>query len=74
LEAAQGEVGRASWQKAEPMTLRSVLRPRAQADIEDAYAYYVQVAGIEVADRFIDGVVNTLESISANPSMGSPRH
>jgi plasmid stabilization system protein ParE len=56
------------------MTLRSVLRPRAQADIEDAYAYYVQVAGIEVADRFIDGVVNTLESISANPSMGSPRH
>ncbi|MBL8695209.1 MAG: type II toxin-antitoxin system RelE/ParE family toxin [Planctomycetes bacterium] len=55
------------------MRLRSVIRPRAQADIEEAFDYYVREAGIEIADRFVDCVAKTLELISSNPSIGSPR-
>jgi len=55
------------------MILRHVLRPRAIVDIESAFEYYFQKAGIELALQFVDAINETLQILAANPSLGSPR-
>lgn len=50
------------------MSLRAYLRPEAEADIEEAAAWYEkQLEGLGY--EFLDEVLSVFETISCNPSM-----
>src|SRR5512135_3450828 len=51
----------------------TVLRPRADADVDDALIYYVQESH-QVADSFLEAVWQAREHISRVPGSGSPRY
>jgi toxin ParE1/3/4 len=48
--------------------------PRAQHDIDDTAAQYLEEAGEEVALRFLAAVDDAFDLLSRNPGLGSPRH
>lgn len=48
--------------------------PRAQSDIDDTAAQYLEEAGDEVALRFLAAVADAFDLLSRNPGLGSPRH
>ncbi|HMO49389.1 MAG TPA: type II toxin-antitoxin system RelE/ParE family toxin [Rubrivivax sp.] len=50
-----------------------VVRPQAQADIDDAIGHYLLEAGEDVAARLADAVVAAFERLARNPGLGSPR-
>ncbi len=57
------------------MTEKSVIpRKRAQQDIEEAIAHYLQEASDQVAFRFIDALEHAYIHISRHPATGSPRY
>jgi toxin ParE1/3/4 len=49
------------------------LRPRALADIADCATYLELSAGSQIADRFLDGVMASLDRLRSMPAIGSPR-
>lgn len=52
----------------------SVLREIAEQDIENAYVWYMQNAGAEIAVVFIGAIDTALLHIEAYPGSGSPRY
>lgn len=53
--------------------MRSILkRPQAERDIEQCFVY-IGVDNLDAALRFLDAIENSLETISENPLIGSPR-
>ena len=57
------------------MRVRSVvLRGRAQRDFDDAVEYYLEKAGLALAEDFTDAVEQTLRHVGESPATGSPRY
>lgn len=57
------------------MKLRPVIRRRqAQEDVVEAMVYYMNEAGDDVAQRFIDAVDAAIVHIAQFPATGSPRY
>lgn len=57
------------------MTPRSVvLRARARGDVDEAIAHYLDEAGAEVANGFIEALEEALAQLAARPGSGSPRY
>jgi len=52
---------------------RVELRPAARADIVECTVYLVEEAGREIAERFLDAVDSTLETLASMPEIGSAR-
>ena len=48
--------------------------PRAQRDIDDTAAQYLEEAGEETAMRFLAAIADAFDLLSRNPGLGSPRH
>ena len=48
------------------------LRPLAEDDLLDRTRYYRREAGDEVAVRFFDSAIESLDAIGASPGLGSP--
>ena len=53
---------------------RLVLFTQAADDLEQAFAYYFDVANLQLAERFRDAVGDALTHIERHPSTGSTRH
>lgn len=51
-----------------------VVRPQAQADIDDAIGHYLAQADVNVASRFAEAVVHALELLARQPAAGSSRY
>lgn len=51
---------------------RLLFRPRAWQDITETAEYLEAESGIELAERFIDAVKKTAESLLKMPMIGSP--
>ncbi len=52
---------------------RSILkRPQAERDIEECFVY-IGSGNLDAALRFLDAIEDSLETISENPLIGSPR-
>lgn len=49
-------------------------RVRATQDLEDAFAHYIDVADVFVAERFMNEVERAIAHISQHPGTGSPRY
>ncbi len=49
-------------------------RVRATQDLEDAFAYYIEVAGFLVAERFMENVDRAMAHIAQYLGSGSPRY
>lgn len=56
------------------MPRRVIRRGIARADIEEAAAYYLDAAGLAVAERFICGVEAALSRASTHPAAGPARY
>ena len=54
------------------MTKRFLIRPRAVRDIDDHAAYLSRNASMQVANRFLEKLAETLMRIWNTPEMGSP--
>jgi len=50
-----------------------VVRPRAQDDIDDAIDHYLGEAGIRVAERFAEAILQALDLLGRNPRIGVQR-
>lgn len=50
------------------------LRLKAETDIENAFAYYLNEAGADTALGFLAEVETALSHIEQNPGTGSPRY
>lgn len=50
------------------------LRALALADVDEAIAYYLQEAGVDVALGFIDGLEQAYRHLGRQPATGSPRY
>lgn len=48
------------------------LRPLAERDLIERTRYYRREAGDDVAARFFDSAVRSLDAIGASPGLGSP--
>jgi toxin ParE1/3/4 len=48
-------------------------RPQAELDLEVAFAWYFEHAGLEVGQRFYGAVFSTVRSLSETPGIGSRR-
>lgn len=46
--------------------------PGAEADLNDAIAFYVRQAGRSVAARFVDAVEHAAELVTERPEIGRP--
>ncbi|MFT4259814.1 type II toxin-antitoxin system RelE/ParE family toxin [Microbacterium sp.] len=55
------------------MTRRVVTTARADEDIASAVAYYVDAGAYDAAMDLVDALKKAFESLSAFPSIGSPR-
>jgi toxin ParE1/3/4 len=53
---------------------RIVLFTQATNDLERAFAYYFDVANLQVAERFQEAVVQALDHIQRHPGTGSMRY
>ena len=53
---------------------RLVLFARAADDLEQAFAYYLDAANLQLAERFRDAVGDALAHIERHPSTGSTRY
>jgi toxin ParE1/3/4 len=53
---------------------RIVLFTQATNDLERAFAYYFDVANLQVAERFQEAVVQALDHIQRHPATGSMRY
>lgn len=51
----------------------AVLRQRAEQDIDEALAHWLDQGGPALAGRFIDALQQALEHLSAHPGSASPR-
>lgn len=51
------------------MTGEYRLSPRALADLDEIWRYTAETWSIEQADRYVDGLVHTLEMIATMPSL-----
>lgn len=49
-------------------------RVRATQDLEEAFAHYIEVADVLVAERFLDEVDRAIAHIAQHPGTGSPRY
>lgn len=49
-------------------------RVRATQDLEAAFAHYIDVADVLVAERFLDEVDRAIAHIAHHPATGSPRY
>ena len=47
--------------------------PQFRRDVSDAWLYLAEEASPERADRFIDAVTRTIETIRETPGIGRPR-
>lgn len=49
------------------------VRPRAQRDIDDALGWYLDEAGVDVAGRLTEAVLDAFDLLGRNPRLGAPR-
>ena len=49
------------------------LRPLAEQDLLDRTGYHRQAGGRELAERFFDAAIGSLQLVEASPRLGSPR-
>ncbi|MFT3791732.1 MAG: type II toxin-antitoxin system RelE/ParE family toxin [Rudaea sp.] len=52
----------------------AILLPRAEADIDEAAAYYALEGGQSLESRFLDAFETAVAHIVAHPASGSPRY
>ncbi len=50
-----------------------VIRPAARADILRQFLYLIDQGVPHTADRFVDAVESTIEKLTKNPRVGTPR-
>jgi toxin ParE1/3/4 len=50
-----------------------ILRPLADLDLEQHFAFLAVEADIDTAKRFLSGVRQSCKTLQQNPEMGSPR-
>ncbi len=51
---------------------RAIIKlPRAESDLIGCYAYYLEEASSEVADRFLSAVGKTLNLVARSPGIGT---
>ena len=55
------------------MRLRVIISEPAEADLAHQYRWYVEKAGVEVAERFLAGFDVTMEKLSCQPGLGRIR-
>ncbi len=53
--------------------MRSIFLPAARQDILQQYAYYVEQGVPAAADRFLEAVSYSIDSLMAAPDAGAPR-
>ena len=53
---------------------RLVLRTRATQDLDDAFAYYFDVANLDLAEQFRSEVGHAMAHIARHPATGSRRY
>ena len=51
-----------------------VISPRAQRDVDELAAAYVDGAGLDIAQRFVDALADAFDLMARNPGIGSPRY
>ena len=51
----------------------ALLRPKAEADLVEAAAYYAHQGGADLAERMFEAALSALAPIERMPGMGSPR-
>lgn len=51
-----------------------VVRPRAQRDLDDAVDQSLVEAGLDIAVRFGEAVIDAFDLLARNPGIGSPRY
>ena len=44
----------------------------ARKEARTIYAWYKKKMGISTADKFIDGILHTIDLLALNPNMGQP--
>ena len=54
------------------MNRSAIIRPAAQAEIDQQADYLAEHASLEIAVRFLDAVCETIHSIIDSPNIGSP--
>lgn len=55
------------------MTLRLVLTPRAKAQINSLYEYVAREGSLEIADRYIDALIQRIAGLTQFPHRGTSR-
>lgn len=46
------------------------LTPRAEQDIEDIWRYTAEQWSVDQAEKYVDGLIDTMETLAANPKSG----
>lgn len=49
------------------------IRPRADQDLDEQYAYLAEEASVDVAERFLHAAYEGFETVLVMPEMGSPQ-
>lgn len=46
------------------------LTPRAEKDLEDIWRYTVEQWSVDQAEKYVDGLIDVMEALAANPKRG----
>jgi toxin ParE1/3/4 len=55
------------------MSLRAGISGRAEADLTHQYRWYLENAGVDVAERFLAGFDATVKKLAGQPGLGQRR-
>ena len=55
------------------MSVRADIGGRAEADLTNQYRWYLDNAGTEVAERFLEAFHDTVARLTKHPQLGRPR-
>ncbi len=55
------------------MSVRVSIAGRAEADLAHQYRWYLDNAGVEVAERFLEAFDGTVARLAKHPQLGHPR-
>ena len=55
------------------MAYRIVFTPEARDELDQLYAYIVAAADVDIASRFVDGIIDHIATLKEFPKLGTPR-
>jgi plasmid stabilization system protein ParE len=55
------------------MAYRIVFTPEARDELDQLYAYIAAAADVDIASRFVDGIIDHIATLKEFPKRGTPR-